>query len=584
MRDLNDNKDFDDEFIEYSLSINPSTLLLKAENNSNLNIQTAAIAEIEIEADDELLGTLDADKISMIENAEFGDLQSMYALVEVYTSKKNLKKAFKWLIRISESNDQDALVWYKLAECYYNGKGTERNAKQGAACYLKAAKRGHNEAMLRVAEILESIDAVSSIKYYTECAQGGNPIAQYKLSVHFKEIDEDEHFMWLEKAAINGHATACYEWAMIKKNRKEYQDCVRFLKIASEQKNADAAFELAYFYILGKGNLDRNRTTAYSYLERAFALGHQLSNKSMVSTIKSDENIRLFTKYAIEKEMKENPELVLMPKEAKTGYLFKMSKKGKEVVQKRYFVLNGPFFSYFKENDCSYPSWKICVRGATFERIPEKETSDSFYLAIRKGSNVLKVSWSNEATIESWRKELEDAKIYYEYFEKDNADMDEATSYILDSVPISENWKLHFVEKASKTGYIAKQGGKWRNWNKRWFVLYESKLFYFKDEYAIEAEGVISLENAAIRFNESDPTSFEIYSQYRSYFLRCKFSGESTEWIRAIKSTIAQYSPQIPVDLSTFNQRAKVKLNVLNIESEAPKYSDSSSQFQSVDE
>jgi hypothetical protein len=92
------------------------------------------------------------------------------------------------------------------------------------------------------------------------------------------------------------------------------------------------------------------------------------------------------------------------------------------------------------------------------------------------------------------------------------------------------------------------------------------------------------LENAAIAFNESDPSLFEIYTQYLSYFLRCNFSGESTEWIRAIKSTIAQYSPQIPVDLSTFDQRRKVKLNVLNIESEAPKYSDSSSQFQSVDE
>jgi hypothetical protein len=81
--------------------------------------------------------------------------------------------------------------------------------------------------------------------------------AEYKLSVHFKEIDE--HTWRLEKAAINGHASACYEWAMIKKNRKECQDSVRFLKIASEQKNADDAdMDEAVSYILDSVPISEN--------------------------------------------------------------------------------------------------------------------------------------------------------------------------------------------------------------------------------------------------------------------------------------------------------------------------------------
>lgn len=48
-------------------------------------------------------------------------------------------------------------------------------------------------------------------------------------------------------------------------------------------------------------------------------------------------------------------------------------------------------------------------------------------------------------------------------------------------------------------GYLTKEGGKHKSWRKRWFILTDNCLYYFKNPSDKEPLGIIPLENLEIR-------------------------------------------------------------------------------------
>ena len=113
-----------------------------------------------------------------------------------------------------------------------------------------------------------------------------------------------------------------------------------------------------------------------------------------------------------------------------------------------------------------------------------------------------------------------------------------------------------------KTGYLIKEGGKHKSKHKRWFILNDSNLYYFKNQADNELIGSIPLENLQVK-DRSVPGkgnyTFEIVSQngiikawkkdqegrpvpgnHYNYKLIAPSMHEKDDWIRAIIQSISR--------------------------------------------
>src|SRR5436190_591040 len=92
----------------------------------------------------------DSSDINWLEQvAENGNIYSMNRLATCYCNgkgvEKDLEKAFYWYQKAAENGDNDAIN--NLARCYYNGVGTERNLEKAFHWYQKAAENGNIYSM-----------------------------------------------------------------------------------------------------------------------------------------------------------------------------------------------------------------------------------------------------------------------------------------------------------------------------------------------------------------------------------------------------------------------------------------------------
>jgi serine/threonine protein kinase len=90
---------------------------------------------------------------------------------------------------------------------------------------------------------------------------------------------------------------------------------------------------------------------------------------------------------------------------------------------------------------------------------------------------------------------------------------------------------------AEKVGYMMKEGGSIKTWKKRWFVLKDGELSYYKSDKDKEVTGVITLDSAtAIHKGErkKHPNYFEIVTPSRCYAFSAETEDSRTEWVSAL--------------------------------------------------
>jgi len=99
-----------------------------------------------------------------------------------------------------------------------------------------------------------------------------------------------------------------------------------------------------------------------------------------------------------------------------------------------------------------------------------------------------------------------------------------------------------------KQGYLTKEGGNYKSWRKRWFILGNYTLSYYKSEHKNKVLGVIQLkEISGIRiFNQKKKkkiqTIMEVSTPRRNYYMVADTKDEVDEWRSAIvaQAEIAQ--------------------------------------------
>ncbi|XP_063291394.1 pleckstrin homology domain-containing family A member 1 isoform X2 [Pelobates fuscus] len=103
---------------------------------------------------------------------------------------------------------------------------------------------------------------------------------------------------------------------------------------------------------------------------------------------------------------------------------------------------------------------------------------------------------------------------------------------------------------AIKAGYCVKQGAVMKNWKRRYFILDENTIGYFKSEMErdplrqIQLREVQKVQECKQSDNMMRDNLFEIVTSYRTFYVQADSPEEMHSWIRAISGAIvAQRGP-----------------------------------------
>ncbi|XP_045451931.1 uncharacterized protein CG43867 [Melitaea cinxia] len=93
-------------------------------------------------------------------------------------------------------------------------------------------------------------------------------------------------------------------------------------------------------------------------------------------------------------------------------------------------------------------------------------------------------------------------------------------------------------EPLEKSGHLAKLGGKLKTWRKRWFVLKNGTLSYWKSQSEVnrKPQGQIGLGEACKISRNEGAATFEIFTGSRTYYLTADSIATMEDWIRVLQN------------------------------------------------
>ncbi|KAL4188356.1 hypothetical protein AMTRI_Chr08g202010 [Amborella trichopoda] len=109
-----------------------------------------------------------------------------------------------------------------------------------------------------------------------------------------------------------------------------------------------------------------------------------------------------------------------------------------------------------------------------------------------------------------------------------------------------------FWSSPERTGWLMKQGEYIKTWRRRWFVLKQGKLFWFKDSHVTQASksrGVIPVSSCLTVKGAEDvlnkPFAFELSTSRETMYFIADSEKEKEEWINSIGRSIVQHSRSV---------------------------------------
>ena len=160
--------------------------------------------------------------------AEKGDDDGMWRLARCYGNgkgvEKNLQKAFEWFKQSADKNNSNALC--DLGVCYHYGFGVEKNYKRAVEFYEKAALDNQKGALWRLGHCYENGQGVEkdlekAFEWYWKSAEQGTAEGQWRLGQCYRyargvQRNIREALCWYKKAAEQGHEKAAEVYSMLK--------------------------------------------------------------------------------------------------------------------------------------------------------------------------------------------------------------------------------------------------------------------------------------------------------------------------------------------------------------------------------
>ena len=266
-----------------------------------------------------------------------------------------------------------------------------------------------------------------------------------------------------------------------------------------------------------------------------------------------------------------------MPESVKKGFLFKLSPTTKSKWQKRLFVLWGPHLCYYRNEDDSYPAGRISVKiirvAVPPDEDPKPKGKHFFNLNVRDRQYKIYAETADQMV--DWIHAIRRATLFYcniagadtkegEEVDDDEDERSKSESVAEDDAGEHKQSQLQVTTDMFKwrqrEGWLKKQGGKRKNWNKRWFVLTQNQrstwsLYYFKEPMysANIPEGEIELDGAEAENAEqilAKENAFSIITSSRSYFLQASNPEEMADWLYDVKQKTKEGVNHIKVDFN----------------------------------
>lgn len=146
----------------------------------------------------------------MLKAAEQGHVNAQIMTAILYRTEDgpvpaDYKKSFGWMQKAAAQNNGTA--WYRLAEYYQKGIGTEKDQAKVKDCYYNGALAGNADAQYEYGIIeYDAKNYTEALPWLVNAAENGNHKAQFMLGVMYREgagvdKDNDKANYWFSKAA-----------------------------------------------------------------------------------------------------------------------------------------------------------------------------------------------------------------------------------------------------------------------------------------------------------------------------------------------------------------------------------------------
>ncbi|XP_032882543.1 pleckstrin homology domain-containing family H member 1 [Amblyraja radiata] len=95
-------------------------------------------------------------------------------------------------------------------------------------------------------------------------------------------------------------------------------------------------------------------------------------------------------------------------------------------------------------------------------------------------------------------------------------------------------------EPLEKSGYLLKMGGQVRTWKRRWFMLRNSEILYYKSPSDVirKPQGRIELSSSCRVVRGEGAQTFQLVTESRTYFLTADSPNILEEWIRVLQNLL----------------------------------------------
>ena len=112
---------------------------------------------------------------------------------------------------------------------------------------------------------------------------------------------------------------------------------------------------------------------------------------------------------------------------------------------------------------------------------------------------------------------------------------------------------IEFWSNPERAGWLTKQGDYIKTWRRRWFILKQGKLFWFKDSFSVSPSatprGVIPVASCLTVKGAEDivhkPCAFELSTANSTMYFLAASEKEKEEWINSIGRAIVQHSKSV---------------------------------------
>ncbi|CAG7817751.1 unnamed protein product, partial [Allacma fusca] len=107
-------------------------------------------------------------------------------------------------------------------------------------------------------------------------------------------------------------------------------------------------------------------------------------------------------------------------------------------------------------------------------------------------------------------------------------------------------------ESLEKSGYLTKLGGKFKTWRKRWFVLKNGSLTYWKSLQDVNRRSagreIVLDENCRIIKGDGAAT-FEIATGKKTYYLTADSIATVDEWVRILQNVVRRNATKLVLSM-----------------------------------